>query len=77
VPRTAILTQDKQTFVLLVDAENKIVQHPVQLGLQSGPDVEVLYGLSGSERLILANVSGFRPGQVVEAVQAEKEGRGE
>ena len=57
---------------LLVDAENKVVQHPVQLGLQSGPDVEVLYGLTGNERLILANVSGFRPGQVVEAVQAEK-----
>jgi HlyD family secretion protein len=72
VPRSAILSQNKETFVLLVDAENKVVQHPVQLGLQSGPDVEVLYGLTGNERLILANVSGFRPGQVVEAVQAEK-----
>jgi RND family efflux transporter MFP subunit len=68
IPRTAVLTQDKQTFALLVDDKNTVVQHPVQLGLQSGPDIEVLYGLTGNERLILANVSGFRPGQVVEPV---------
>lgn len=69
IPRSAILTQDKATFVLLVDGDSKVAQLPVQLGLQSGGDVEVLYGLTGSERLILANVNGFRPGQTVEAVE--------
>jgi RND family efflux transporter MFP subunit len=68
LPRTAILTQDKNTFCLTVDHQGKVVQTPVQLGIQAGTDVEILSGLSGSERVITTNVGGFREGQVVEAV---------
>ncbi|MCU0981280.1 MAG: efflux RND transporter periplasmic adaptor subunit [Pirellulaceae bacterium] len=71
LPRTAILTQDKNTFCLTVDEQGKVVQTPVQLGIQAGTDVEILSGLTGSERVITANVAGFRDGQVVEAVSEE------
>jgi len=71
LPRTAILTQDKNTFCLTVDHQGKVVQTPVQLGIQAGTDVEILSGLSGSERVITANVGGFREGQAVEAVSEE------
>ncbi len=68
LPRAAVLTQDKQTFCLTVDQEGKVVPLPVQLGIQVGTEVEILSGLTGSERLITANVGGFRAGQTVEAV---------
>ncbi len=68
LPRAAILTQDKRMFCLTVDDQGKVVQLPVQLGIQAGTDVEILSGLSGSERIITANVGGFREGQIVEAV---------
>ena len=71
LPRTAILTQDKNTFCLTVDEQGKVVQTPVQLGIQAGTDVEILSGLTGSERVITANVAGFREGQMVEAVSEE------
>ena len=71
LPRTAILTQEKDTFCLTVDEQGKVVQKPVQLGIQAGSDVEILSGLTGSERVITANVAGFRAGQVVEAVSGE------
>ena len=68
LPRTAILTQDKSTFCLTVDDQGKVVQTPLQLGIQAGTDVEISSGLTGTERVITANVAGFRAGQVVEAV---------
>ena len=68
MPRTAILTQDKSTFCLTVDDQGKVVQTPIQLGIQAGTDVEISSGLTGTERVITANVAGFRAGQVVEAV---------
>ena len=71
LPRTAILTQDKNTFCLTVDDQGKVVQTPVQLGIQAGADVEILSGLTGSERVITTNVAGFREGQAVEAVSEE------
>jgi len=68
LPRAAVLTQDKQTICLTVDQEGKVVPLPVQLGIQVGTEVEILSGLTGSERIITANVGGFRAGQTVEAV---------
>jgi RND family efflux transporter MFP subunit len=60
LPRTAILTQDKNTFCLSVGDQGKVVRTPVQLGIQAGTDVEILSGLTGSERVITANVAGSR-----------------
>lgn len=68
LPRAAILTHDKSTFCLTVDDQGKVAQVPVQLGIQAGTDVEILSGLSGSERIITANVGGFREGQTVQAI---------
>jgi RND family efflux transporter MFP subunit len=68
LPRAAILTQDKRTFCLAVDDQGKVVQLPVQLGIQAGTEVEILSGPSGAEQIITANVGGFREGQIVQAV---------
>lgn len=68
LPRAAIVIHDKRTFCLSVDEQGQVVQLPVQLGIQVGAEVEILSGLSGTERIITANVGGFRQGQIVQAV---------
>lgn len=67
LPKSAVVTQDKQTYCFSVDADNKVRRLPISLGLLAGADVEVREGLTGSERIITVNASAFREGQIVEA----------
>lgn len=66
LPKTAILTQEKQTYCYAIGADNKIVRLPVSLGLQAGSEFEVREGLTGDERVIGVNANAFREGQTVE-----------
>ncbi len=66
LPKTAIVTQDKQTWCYAVDAQDTVVRLPVSLGLLAGTDYEIREGLSGDERVIGVNPNAFRVGQIVE-----------
>lgn len=68
VPRTAVLMKEQQAFVLSVNAENTIVRIPIVTGIRAGEELEIVSGLSGSERIIPTNVAAYREGQVVEVV---------
>ena len=68
LPRAAVLTQDKVTFCHVIDTTGKVVRAPVQLGIQSGAEVEIRSGLSGDEQVIGANSAAFKEGQIVEVV---------
>jgi RND family efflux transporter MFP subunit len=70
LPKGAVLVQDNQSFCLTVDSASKIVRLPIQIGIRAGDEVEVLSGLSGSERVIATNVTAYREGQTVEIVPA-------
>ena len=68
LPRAAVLTQDKVTFCHVIDASGKVTRAPVQLGIQSGAEVEIRSGLTGEEQVIGANSAAFKDGQMVEVV---------
>lgn len=68
LPKSSIVTQDKQTFCMGVGEDRKIVKLPISLGLQAGDDFEIREGLTGQEQIIAANANAFREGQVVEHV---------
>jgi HlyD family secretion protein len=70
LPRAAVLTQDKVTFCHVIDTTGKVVRAPVQLGIQSGAEVEIRTGLSGDEQVIGANSAAFKEGQMVEILAA-------
>lgn len=72
LPKTAIVTQDKQTYCFLVNDKNQVVRTPVDLGLQAGNDLEIRQGLTGNERVIGVNPSAFREGQTVEVAAPAK-----
>lgn len=68
LPKGAVLSQDNQSFCLVVNGQNKIERLPIQVGIRAGDEVEVVSGLAGSERVIAANAAAYREGQVVEIV---------
>lgn len=72
LPKSAIVTHDKQSACYVVEADGKITRRPLRLGLQAGTDFEVLEGLTGEEQVIGLNVNAFREGQIVEIVPAAK-----
>lgn len=72
LPKTAIMTQGSQTSCWTVDAGGKIVRTSLTLGIRSGPDVEVLKGLTGDEEVVGVNPAAFREGQEVEIAKAAK-----
>ena len=68
LPRASVLTMDKVTFCHVIDTTGKVSRAPVQLGIQSGAEVEIRSGLTGDEQVIVANSAAFKEGQVVEVV---------
>lgn len=72
LPKTAIMTQGSQTSCWTVDAAGKVTRTSLTIGIRSGPDVEVLSGLSGSEEVIGVNPAAFREGQEVEIAMPAK-----
>ncbi|HWX06670.1 MAG TPA: efflux RND transporter periplasmic adaptor subunit, partial [Bradyrhizobium sp.] len=52
IPSTALVTSNQGTQVTTLDSNNKVVLKKVQLGRDFGDSVEVLAGLSPSDRII-------------------------
>ncbi len=70
VPKSAVLTQDGQTFVMKVTAEGVLKKSPVKTGLRTGIEVEITEGLTADEPLIGANLPAYRDGQKVDVQPA-------
>ena len=65
VPAGAVLKNDGQTYILIVDANNCVQKRTVTLGIQ-GPDrVEITRGLSEHESVIVSGQENYQPGQTV------------
>lgn len=71
IPVSALVREMEQTFVCLVQ-DGKIERRPIELGLRSGPDVEVLSGLTTSDKIVLKGANTLLPGQQVETIPSAK-----
>lgn len=69
VPRTAILTEGSQSFCYAIDSAGKVIRVPLTVGIQAGPDMEIVSGLKGDENVIGVNAAAFKPDQHVEIVR--------
>ena len=66
VPTGAVIKGDGQSYVLIVDAANKVQKIPVELGIQ-GPDrVEITKGLAEHQFVIVSGQSNYQAGQIVQ-----------
>lgn len=65
LPETAILSDDKATYVYVVGKDNKVERRVVKTGEASDNGVAVLDGLNGTERVVLTAGAFLTPGQVI------------
>jgi RND family efflux transporter MFP subunit len=71
LPATAIVREGADAFCFGVNG-GKLERHKVELGLRSGPEVEIRSGLSADQSVVLAPAAGMAAGQAVEVVVPEK-----
>lgn len=65
VPIQAVTRNGDQASVLVVNAQDRIEERKVQLGLEGPNQVEVVSGLAPNERVVVGSRSEFRPGDLV------------
>jgi membrane fusion protein, multidrug efflux system len=67
LPQRAILDQQGQNYVWIVDAEGKAQQREVRMGLRLGGDWQVQQGLKAGDVVIVDGVQRLKPGTPVKA----------
>jgi membrane fusion protein (multidrug efflux system) len=67
LPQRAILDQQGQNYVWIVDADGKAQQREVHMGLRLGGDWQVQQGLKSGEVVIVDGVQRLKPGTPVKA----------
>ena len=65
VPRRALASGQGGSYLLTVDAQNRVRRTQVSTGPQAGEEQVILSGLSPDDRVIVDGMARVRPGQVV------------
>ncbi|GAB5352075.1 efflux RND transporter periplasmic adaptor subunit [Qipengyuania sp. 483] len=65
LPESALLDDDGQTYVYIIDSENKVARRNVETGIITDGGLTVTDGLSGNERVVLRAGGFLREGQEV------------
>lgn len=65
LPESAVLNDDKGSFVYVVAPDNKVMRRNVKTGDVSDAGVVILSGLRGSEKVVLSAGAFLNPGDVV------------
>lgn len=71
LPESAILSDEKGSFVYVVGQDNKVERRPVRTGEVSAKGIAVVEGLSGRERIVLRAGGFLNPGDKVQPVLAK------
>lgn len=65
LPESAILSDEKGTYVFIVNRENKVERKPVKTGAVTPKGIAVIEGLTGQERVVLRAGGFLNPGETV------------
>ena len=65
LPESAVLSDEKGTFVYLVGPDNKVQRRPVRTGAVTPEGLSIVEGLTGQERVVLRAGGFLNPGQTV------------
>jgi RND family efflux transporter MFP subunit len=65
VPAQGVDQTGTQPFVMLVDSTNKVERRLVRLGITTANRIEILSGVSEGDKVIVANLASFQPGESV------------
>ncbi len=70
LPESAILSDDKGSYVLIVGPNDKVQRRPVKTGLVTASGIAIVDGLSGTERVVLRAGGFLAPGDKIRPVSA-------
>jgi hypothetical protein len=65
VPEAAIGAEQGSRYVLVADAEGKLIQRPVTLGARFGAKRAITAGVDAGENIVIAGLQFLRPGMVI------------
>ena len=65
LPESAVLADDKGSFVYVVGADNKAVRRPVKTGAVTANGIAITEGMNGTERVVLRAGGFLNPGESV------------
>ena len=65
VPVQAVDQSGSHPFVLVVDKNDRIEKRTVQTGISTPNQIGILGGLSAGDRVVVANLDSFQPGELV------------
>ncbi|MEO6924460.1 MAG: efflux RND transporter periplasmic adaptor subunit, partial [Bryocella sp.] len=65
VPIQAVDQSSAQPFVMLVNSSNKVEKRAVTIGVATANRVEITSGLTDGDKVIVANLATFQPGETV------------
>lgn len=70
LPESAIMSDDKGSYVFIVGKDNKVVRRAVKTGMVTENGIAVASGLDGSERIVLRAGGFLTEGETVKPVKA-------
>jgi len=70
LPESAVLSEGGQSYVYIVDADNKVVRRDVVTGNVTEQGIVIEQGLTGSEKIVLRAGGFLNPGETVVPVRA-------
>lgn len=65
LPESAVLSDEKGSFVYIVDSKNKVVRRPVKVGPVTDTGLPIIAGLNGNERIVQSAGAFLNPGETV------------
>jgi len=72
LPESAIMSDDKGAFVLVVGRDNKVSRRSVTTGLVTAGGIVIRSGLTGAERVVLRAGGFLNPGDTIKPVPAAR-----
>lgn len=74
LPESAILSDDKGSFVYVVNGDDRVARRAVRTGLVTERGIAVIEGLNGTEQVVLRAGGFLNPGDKVKPRRAELQG---
>ncbi|MET1757157.1 efflux RND transporter periplasmic adaptor subunit [Novosphingobium sp. RD2P27] len=74
LPESAIMTDEKGSFVYIVNKDGRVERRAVTTGLVTAEGIAITEGLSGTEQVVLRAGGFLNPGDVVKTRRAEQGG---
>jgi RND family efflux transporter MFP subunit len=75
LPKGAVLPGEEKWYCCTVDADGVVSRTPIETGIRTDDDVEIVSGVSEEDQIIGTNAAAFREGQRVEVVDKSNAGK--